>query len=266
MNFGLLLLDLRRARLQFAAYALVVAIYGVAVAAIYPTVVKTAALFEPYLDMVPKGMLEAFEMSGGITSPGAYFGSQFFQVWVIVAAMLAIGLGTRGAAAESAAGTIEIPLSAPLSRSRYLVTTIVTQVLGVALLAGVAVVSVVAVGPFIDVAFDIRAFAWVGVLSFAFGCAIAGVSTLVSVVTLDRGRSIGFGALVLILMYLLIIVALLESSVDWLKYLSAFHYYHPAAVIDRGEAPLGATALFGAIALGSWALAVWRFRTRDLAG
>lgn len=266
MSLGLLVLDLRRARLQSAAYSLVVAIYGVAVAAVYPTVVETAELFEPYLDMVPQGLLEAFEMSGGITSPGAYFGSQYFQVWVIVAAMLAIGLGTRGAAAENAAGTIEIPLSAPLSRSRYLATTIVTQVLDVALLAGVAVVSVVAVGPLIDVSFDLRAFAWVGVLSFALGCAIAGVSTLVSVVTLDRARSIGFGALVLILMYLFIVVALLEPSVDWLRYLSAFHYYRPAAVIDRGVSPLGETALFGAIALGSWGLAVWRFRTRDLVG
>lgn len=266
MNLGLLSLDLRRSRLQFAAYALVVAIYGIAVAAVYPTVVETAELIEPYLDLVPQGLLEAFEMSGGITSPGAYFGSQFFQVWVIVAAMLAIGLGTRGAAAENTAGTIEIPLSAPLSRTRYLVTTIVTQALGVALLAAVAVVSVVAVGPLIDVSFDVRAFAWVGVLSFAFGCAIAGVTTLVSVITLDRGRSIGFGALVLILMYLLIVVALLEPTIEWLKYLSAFQYYRPAAVIDRGVLPLGETALFGAIAFGGWGLAVWRFRTRDLVG
>lgn len=264
MSVSLLILDLRRARLQLIAYALVVAIYGVAVAAIYPTVLETAELFEPYLELLPSGVLEAFEMSGGISSPGAYFGSQFFQVWVIVAAMLAIGLGTRGAAGENASGTIEIALSTPLSRTRYLVTTIATQALGVALLAAVAVVSVLAIGPLIDVSFDLGAFVAVGVLSFAFGCAIAGVATLVSVVTLDRGRSIGFGALVLILMYLLIVVALLESSVDWLKYLSAFHYYRPAAIIDRGVVPAGETALFGAIAIASWALAMWRFRTRDL--
>jgi ABC-2 type transport system permease protein len=233
----LLVLELRRARLQLVAYALVVAIYGIAVAAVYPTVLETTELIEPY-----------------------------FQVWVIVAAMLAIGLGTRGAAAENAAGTIEIPLSAPLSRTRYLVTTIVTQVLGLALLAVVAVLSVLVIGPLIDVAFDVRAFALVGLLSFAFACAIAGVTTLVSVITLDRGRSIGFGALVLILMYLLILVALLEPAVDWLKYLSAFHYYRPAAAIDRGVVPLGEIALFGAIALGGWGLAVWRFRTRDLVG
>ena len=206
--------------MQLAAYALVVAIYGVAVAAIYPTVVETAELFEPYLDMVPPGILEAFEMSGGITSPGAYFGSQFFQVWVLVAAMFAIGLGTRGAAAETAAGTIEVALSAPLSRTRYLLTTIAMQVLGLAVLAIVAVVSVVALGPLIDVSFDVAAFAAVGLLSFAFGCAMAGVSTLVSVVTLDRGRSIGFAAFLLILMYLVTVVAGLEPSAENLKYLS----------------------------------------------
>lgn len=264
MNASLFAIDLRRARLQFVAYAVVVAIFGVAVAAVYPTVLETTELIEPYLEMLPQGLLEAFEMSGGIASPGAYFGSQFFQVWVILAAMLAIGLGTRGAAAENAAGTIETPLSAPLSRTSYLVTTIATQIVGLALLAAVAVVSVVAIGPLIDVTFDLRAFVAVGVLSFAFGCAIAGVTTLVSVVTLDRGRSIGFAALVLILMYLFIVVALLEPSVEGLKYLSAFHYYRPAAVIDRGVVPLGEIALFGAVALGAWGLAVWRFRTRDL--
>jgi len=260
----LLTLEFRRTRVQLVAYALVVAIYGAAVAAIYPTVLETTELFEPYLDMVPKGVLEAFEMSGGIASPGAYFGSQFFQVWVIVAAMFGIGLGTRGAAGENAGGTIEIPLATPLSRTRYLLTTIAAQALGMALLAVVAVVSVLAIGPLIDVSFDIPAFAAAGVLSFAFGCAMAGVSTLVAVVTLDRGRSIGFGALVLILMYLLIVVALLEPSVEGLKYLSAFYYYRPAAIVDKGMLPVGETALFGAVAIGGWGLAVWRFRSRDL--
>jgi ABC-2 type transport system permease protein len=179
--------------MQLAAYAVIVAIYGVAVAAIYPTVLETAELFEPYLEMVPPGILEAFEMGGGIASPGAYFGSQFFQTWVIVAAMLAIGLGSRGAAAETAAGTIEIALSAPLSRTRYLLTTIGMQAFALALLAAVAVVSVVALGPLIDVSFDLLRFVAVGVLSFAFGCAMAGFTTLVSVVTLDRGRTIGPG-------------------------------------------------------------------------
>ncbi len=266
MSASLFALEVRRTRVQLLAYGVVVAIYGVAVAAIYPTVLETAELFEPYLDMVPPGILEAFEMGGGITSPGAYFGSQFFQVWVIVAAMFAIGLGTRGAAAETAAGTIEVALSTPLSRTRYLLTTIATQVLGLAVLAVVAVASVVALGPVIDVAFDVPAFLAVGLLSFAFGCAIAAVSTLVSVVTLDRGRSIGFGAIVLILMYLVTVVSGLEPSLEGLKYLSAFHYYHPAAVIDGGQAPIGETLLFGAVALVGWGLAIWRFRSRDLVG
>lgn len=264
MSAALLALDLRRSRTQFVAYAATVAIYGIAVTAIYPTVVATAALFEPYLDMVPPGLLDAFEMGGGISSPGAYFGSQFFQVWVIIAAMLAIGLGSRGAAAETAAGTIEIAIAAPLSRTRYLLTTIATQAIGMALLAAVAVVSVVALGPLINVAFDVPAFVAVGVLSFAFGCAMAGVTTLVSVITLDRGRTIGFAAIVLLLMYLAVAIAGLEPRVEGLRYLSAFHYYHPAEVIDKGRLPAGEAALFAAVAIGCWALAVWRFRTRDL--
>jgi ABC-2 type transport system permease protein len=259
-----LALELRRTRTQLVAYAATVALFGVAVAAVYPTIRDTAALIEPYLDMLPPGLLEAFEMGDGIAAVGAYFGSQFFQVWVILAAMFAIGVGTRGAAGETSAGTIEIPLSAPLARTRYLVTTIVNQAIGLAVLAVVAVVSVVALGPVIDVAFDLVAFAQVGLLSFAFGCAMAGVSTLASVVTLDRTRSIGFAALLLILMYLVTVVTALEPRVEGLEVLSAFTYYRPAEVIDAGRPPVGATALFLAVAAVTWALAAWRFRTRDL--
>jgi ABC-2 type transport system permease protein len=261
---SLLRLELRRTRTQLVAYAITVAILGISVTAVYPTVVDTMELFEPFLDMVPPGLLEAFEMSGGIAGVGAYFGSQFFQVWVLVAAMFAIALGTRGAAGEAAAGTIEIPLSAPVSRTRYLLATIAVQAIGLAILAAVAVLSVVLLGPLIDIAFDLAAFTWAGVLSFAFGCAMAAVSCLVAVLTLDRARSMGVAAIVLILMYLAISIALLEPSIEGLKYLSAFHYYRPAGVIDEGRVPVGELALFGAVALLSWGLAVWRFRTRDL--
>jgi hypothetical protein len=74
----------------------------------------------------------------------------------------------------------------------------------------------------------------------------------------------GFGAVVLLLMYLLIIVALLAPGLENLQYLSAFHYYRPAGVIDSGHLPVGETALFLGVAVAGWALAVWRFRTRDL--
>jgi hypothetical protein len=86
----------------------------------------------------------------------------------------------------------------------------------------------------------------------------------VSVITLDRGRSIGVGAIMLILMYLVTVVAGLEPSLENLRYLSAFNYYHPGAIIDQGQSPAGETALFLAAAIGCWAIAVWRFRTRDL--
>jgi hypothetical protein len=59
-------------------------------------------------------------------------------------------------------------------------------------------------------------------------------------------------------------VASLEPDLDWLGALSAFRYFRPAAVIDGGAIPLGELGLFAAVAIGCWAAAVWRFRTRDL--
>ena len=49
MSAVLLTLELRRARLQLVAYSVVVAIYGIAVAAVYPTVLETTGMGAAFL-------------------------------------------------------------------------------------------------------------------------------------------------------------------------------------------------------------------------
>ncbi len=65
-------------------------------------------------------------------------------------------------------------------------------------------------------------------------------------------------------MYLLDAVSRLQADLDWIGMFSVFRYLRSTSAIDQGVMPLGAMALFGAIAGLSWGLAVWRFRTRDL--
>lgn len=99
---------------------------------------------------------------------------------------------------------------------------------------------------------------------FLFACALAGVTTLVAVVTLSRGVSGGVIAGGLLAMYLLDAVSRIDAGLDWLGAFSAFRYLRSTSAIDRGMAPVGEVALFGAIALATWTVAILAFRRRDL--
>jgi hypothetical protein len=101
--------------------------------------------------------------------------------------------------------------------------------------------------------------------AFAMGLAVAGVTTLLAVVFLDRGRAGGLAAGILIFMYLANVIAQLSPDLEWVARLSAFHYFDLKPVIDSGTYPLADTALYLAFAIGGWSLALVLFRRRDLA-
>ena len=127
-----------------------------------------------------------------------------------------------------------------------------------------AVAAVVGVGAISGAGFDAGRFFLVTPLAFAFACTIAAVTTLLGVVTMSRGAASGAVAGGLIAMYLLDIVAKIEPSLDALGALSAFRYFRPTPIIDRGEFPFGDLALFSVVAVAAWAASLWAFRRRDL--
>ncbi|OGN84429.1 MAG: hypothetical protein A2X23_11490 [Chloroflexi bacterium GWC2_73_18] len=258
-------LELRRSRALVGGLVLVVVGYGGFMAAFYPTLAKNTAALDEYLKILPREFLVAFGMEGSLADPGVFFTTYVGSwLWPIVAAIAAIVLATRVSAADTDRGWIELPLATPLSRTRYLLIAIAVQAIALALLAVAAVAAVVGVGAISGAGFDAGRFFLVTPLAFAFACTIAAVTTLLGVVTMSRGAASGAVAGGLIAMYLLDIVAKIEPSLDALGALSAFRYFRPTPIIDRGEFPFGDLALFSVVAVAAWAASLWAFRRRDL--
>jgi hypothetical protein len=61
------------------------------------------------------------------------------------------------------------------------------------------------------------------------------------------------------------IVVQVAPDWSWMAPASAWDHFRTGPVIDRGEIPVGDFVLFGALAVGGWAAALWAFRRRDLA-
>lgn len=259
-------LELRRCRTLAIWLVVVLAVYGAVMGAMYPILQANDQLMQQYMATLPKGFLAAFGMTGLLSDPGVFFTTYMASwMWPIVATAAALILGTRAVAVDLETGFLDLPLSTPLSRVRYLAASVEAQVLVMACLAIAMVLSIWLVGVAVGAPFDLGRFALAGLLAFALGCAIAGPTTLLSVVTLSRGRSAGIVGAAIFAMYAIFVVTQVSKDWEWAAPLSAWDHFRTTAIIDEGRLPMSDLALFAGIAVASWATAIWAFRRRDLA-
>lgn len=258
-------LELRRSRSLAIWLGVIVLAYGAFIAAFYPVIRDNSKLLDEYMAVFPKPLLAAFGMEGTLAKYGIFFNTYIASMlWPIVAAIAAAILGTRQVAADLERGFIELPLATRIDRARYLATGIAGQVLVMAALALAVIAGVLVVGALVNAGFDNARFLMEVPLLFLFACALAGVATLLSVITLSRPITAGVVAGGLLAMYLLDAVSRIQADLEWLGTASIFRYLRSTSAIDQGVLPVGPMALFGAIAIATWALAVWIFRKRDL--
>jgi ABC-2 type transport system permease protein len=260
------LLDLRRSRALIVWLAIITAAYAGFISIFYTNVAENAAQFEQLLEAYPKELLVAFGIGeGSLADPAIFLSGYVYNfLWPLVAAIVAIALGTR-VAGDATRGFLDVVLSTRLSRNRHLVSSIGTQVVGIVLVAAAMLLGIFVGDLLIEPSFPE---AWVAmslVHAVAFGSAIAGPATLLAVLLLDRGRAAGIAAGVLVVMYLFNVVSALAPDIDWLARVSAFHYFDLHDLLASGDYPIADSVLLAAVAIAAWALALVAFRRRDLA-
>ncbi len=259
-------LELRRSRGLIVWLGITLLAYGGVMGLMHPIMRENDALMQEYMDIFPKEFMAAFGMTGALSDPGVFFTTYIASwLWPIIAAVAGLLAGTRAVAADLDRGFLDLPLATRISRVRYLGASIWMQVIVMAVLAFAAVLGLWATGVLAGAPFDLGRFLLGGVLCFAFGCAIAGVSTLVSVATLSRGLTSAIVGGALIGMYLLFVVTQISEDLAWLAPLSAWTHFQTTELIDNGVFPVGDLALFAAFAVGGWIAALWAFGRRDLA-
>jgi hypothetical protein len=265
MSGIVLRLELRRSRSLTVWLAVVVLVYGAFIAGFYPVIRDNVKLLDEYMALFPKALMASFGLEGSLSDHGVFFNTYIASMlWPIVAAIAGTILGTRTVAADLDHGFIELPLATRVDRVHYLAAGIAGQILVIGVLALASVAGVLVVGAIVNAGFDAGRFLLDVPLLFLFACALAGLTTLLSVITLSRAVSAGVVAGGLLAMYLLDAVSKLEADLDWLGALSVFRYLRSTSAINQGVLPVGEMALFGVVGLVTWGMAVWIFRTRDL--
>jgi ABC-2 type transport system permease protein len=259
-------LDLRRSRSLLLWGSAVSAGYASVMALIYPTVHANAARIDDYIKIFPKEMMAAFGVHGSLADPGIFFNTYIATfLWPLVAAIIGIVLATRPIGADLDRGFLELVVSSPLPRRRYLAVSILGQLLVTTVVAAATIAGVLIVGALVGAGFPADRFLLAIPFMASFAWAIAGFATLLSVVTLSRGTAGGITVGVLLAMYLANLISAIEPKLAWLADVSVFGHFNAERLIADGAIPWGEIGVFVAIAGGCWLLAVALFGWRDLA-
>jgi ABC-2 type transport system permease protein len=265
MNPTALGLEVRRSRALLLWLAIITAAYAGIMTVFYTNIAENAEEWQKLLEIYPKEILIAFGIEGNFADPGVFLSGYVFNfLWPLIAAIAAIVAATR-VASDADRGFLDTALATPITRTRFLLSSIGVQLLGLAVLSVVMIGAIIVGDLFIKPDFPAANVALAALHSLAFGVAVAGPTTLLAVVLLDRGRAAGLVAGGLIVMYLLNVVAALAPDYGALADVSYFHYFDLKGLVSKGTYPLADTLLFVVIGLAGWGLALPAFRRRDLA-
>lgn len=235
--------------------------------AFYPSVRDSSRAIDDYVKSLPKGLMQAFGMTGeSIASPAGYLVSQLYStVYPIVVMILAFGLAAWSVAGSEADGTLELVLANPVSRRRVALE----RALGIAALAAILVIVSTAV---LDIASrpvglhdGLEWWAlWSAALQMlAFVMVSATLVFAVGAATGSKGAAIAVGSAVAVLGFFVQALAPLSKATEGLRWGSPWYWLlrdNPVTTPPNWLntlLPLGLAAAF--VLIG-----VWAFDRRDL--
>lgn len=186
-------------------------------------------------------------------------------VALAIGGAVAVVLASRAVAGEIEAGTLELVLSQPISRSRYFAAQAVfgLTALAVLSLAG-GLASWLGQRAYGLHALDLATLARLAANYLLLQAAWFGLTLLVSVFGREAGRVALTGFLVALLSYLVEVVAQMWPRAAFLLPYSPNAYHDPRLILKMGALPGKSVAVLGGLAVLGAALALMRFRRRDI--
>ncbi len=236
--------------------------------ALFPTVKEQSATFEQIMKTMPPELFKVMNMdasSFSFSTMESYLSTEYMSfLWPILAIVFAISLASYIAIREVDKGTIEILCSLPISRTKIFISRYIA---GIKMLAVFCIVSLLGAIPFAmlhNSDYKIGNYVTATIGAFLFVWAVYSLATLVSMICSEKGKATMITSGVLLLMYVLNIIANLNTSLANIKYLSFFHYFNGPELLNKNSLATYAIFVLGGFAVVATVVAAVRFARRDL--
>jgi ABC-2 type transport system permease protein len=255
---------LRDNRRSLAGWSLAVAAVSAMYAAFWPSVGDNPELTKA-LDSYPPAIKEAFHMQD-LSDPANYLGSTVFGLIVpLLLAVFAIAYGVKAVAGDEEAGTLDLVLAHPVSRTSLALQRITAVAASLAIVSGAVLAALVGVrGPAGMERVSIGGLAATCLQLWLFGLVFAALAYAVGAATGRKAYALGVSAVVAVLAYLADSFLVQVDALRWTEKLSPFQWFLGGEPLKHGLQGSG-SALLLSVAVVLAALGTWRFDRRDLA-
>lgn len=214
--------------------------------AFFPAMEQTPG-FDEMMDQLPESVRPLIGTLD-FTSPVGYLVSQLFLFFMpAVLFVYAIGRGAATIAGEEEAGTLDLLLAQPVSRTTLYLTKSVAVVAGVAVLAFATWLPIQLAGPLFDLSLPTWDLIAVTINLFLLTLVFAAIALAVSAAF---GRKLFGIAAAAALAFVTFLLEGFGQSVDWLEAFRPFtpwYWYDPTAALSAGEILPGSLVLACAV-------------------
>lgn len=233
---------------------------------IYPSFQSETAKFNELLEAYPKALLQAFNIDQlQLTTFEGYISAEHFSfVWPLMAIFLSMSLAGVAFAGEVEKGTMAFLLSQPISRARVFIAKYVSAFLALLSFVVISIVTIIPLAGIQSIAVNSGNIVRTAILSLLFAWAIYALAAMVSSTTSERSKSYFVVGGLLLLMYVANVVSGLVNNLDWLKFVSYFHYFQPAKILSGGAIELSSIAIFSLTIIMSFCVGLVIFLRRDM--
>jgi ABC-2 type transport system permease protein len=200
------------------------------------------------------------------TAPG-FVSVEFFSWIPILLIVYATIQGTGAVAGEESAGTIDLLLAQPLSRTRLVLEKCAAALVGAALIIAGAMLGFIASVPFVDIEVSIPDTLVASANMLPITMAFYGFALWAGAVAPGRGAAAAWVTAVATLSYFAYSIANGVEDLSWLRYVTPFYYYGAGLPLVRGiDWPHVAVLLGSALIFIAGALRVVNVRDVTLGG
>ena len=224
-------------------------------------------MFFEMIETMPQGFRALIKASGEYASEEMGYLAVGFRepIYLIIILSFVIASSSSAIAKEIERGTIFLLLSRPVSREDFFLAKLATTFIGTVLLLCFAILgtwlgSIVfgVNGIDYDLVFKIQ------INVFFLALAVAGIGYLISSMLSEGGKTLALSSGVTVLMFFIEFLADSLPSIDWIGYVSVFHYYEPSILVNSESLSWVNLSILIIVGFIGLILATIMFKRRDI--
>ncbi len=233
--------------------------------ALYPSIKESAAELNAYMEKMPKALRDAFvDPEANYATPLGYISSEIYtQMLPILFLFFAIGFGSNAVAGEEEKGTLDIVLSAPLKRSRFVIEKFAALAVGLGYLSVIIVITLYFGTKFVDINLTIPQLSSATFNLFLLSLNFGALAFFIGALSGSKGLAIGLTTSFAVLSFLVSSFYKMVTQLEKVKEFSPFYHYSNQSALIHGIDWASASLLIWAI-IGLFALSIIAFSRRDL--